>query len=92
MWSEALALEGRSSPDDDISAIRSVTVEDVNRVVRDYLINDTAITAVMTPRASGNPVESKGFSRSNESFTPKQVKHVKLPSWAKECHQTAGYC
>jgi zinc protease len=84
LWSEALALEGRSSPDDDINAIRKVTVEDVNRVARACLINDTAITAVMTPRQSGKPVESKGFSRSNESFTPKQVKHVKLPSWAKE--------
>ncbi|MGA2150888.1 MAG: pitrilysin family protein [Geobacteraceae bacterium] len=84
IWSEALALEGRSSPDDDINAIRRVTVEDVNRVARTCLNNDTAITAVMTPRQSGNPVESKGFSRTNESFTPKQVRNVKLPSWAKE--------
>lgn len=83
IWSQALALEGRSSPDDDINAIRRVTVEDVNRVARDYLINDTAITAVMTPRLSGKPIESKGFSRTNESFKPKQVKHVNLPSWAK---------
>ena len=84
LWSEALALEGRSSPDDDITAIRKVTVEDVNRVARACLNNDTAITAVMTPRQSGKPVESKGFSRSNESFAPKQVKHVELPSWAKD--------
>jgi zinc protease len=33
-WSQALALEGRSSPDDDIKAISKVTVEDVNRVAR----------------------------------------------------------
>ena len=84
MWSEALALEGRLSPDDDINAIRRVTVEDVNRVARNYLINDTAITAVMTPRPSGNPIESKGFSRTNESFTPKQIKDIELPSWAKD--------
>ena len=83
IWSQALALEGRSSPDDDINAIRRVTVADVNRVARAYLINDTAITAVMTPRPSGDPVESKGFSRTNETFTPKQVKHVELPPWAK---------
>ena len=83
-WSEALALEGRSSPDDDINAIRKVAIEDVNRVARACLNNDTAVTAVMTPRQSGKPVESKGFSRSNESFTPKQVKHVNLPSWAKD--------
>ncbi len=81
-WSQALALEGRSSHDDDIRAISAVTVEDVNRVARNYLVNDTAITAVMTPRQSGSPVASKGFSRTNESFTPKQVRQVKLPAWA----------
>jgi len=81
-WSHALALEGHSSPDDDIKAISKVSVEDVNRVARIYLINDSAITAVMTPKQSGNPVESKGFSRTNESFTTKQVKKVKLPAWA----------
>ncbi|WP_188055483.1 M16 family metallopeptidase [Oryzomonas rubra] len=81
-WSQALALEGRSSPDDDIKAISKVTVDDVNRVARNFLINDTAITAIMTPRPSGNPVESKNSGRTNESFAPKQVKRVKLPSWA----------
>lgn len=82
-WSQALALEGHSSPDDDIVAIRAVTINDVNRVARQYLRNDTAITAVMTPRQSGTPVEAKGFGRTNESFTPKQVRQVKLPAWAK---------
>ena len=81
-WSQALALEGRSSPDDDIRAVKAVTVADVNRVARRYLVDDTAITAVMTPRQSGSPVESKGSSRTNESFTPKQVAQVKLPAWA----------
>ena len=81
-WSQALALEGRSSPDDDIKAISMVTVEDVNRVARKYLINNTAITAVMTPKQSGSPVEFKGSSRTSESFTPKQIKQVKLPAWA----------
>jgi zinc protease len=81
-WSQAIALEGRSSPDDDIKAIGKVTVADVNRVARNYLVNDTAITAIMTPRQSGSPVESIGSSRTNESFTPKRVKRVKLPVWA----------
>ena len=81
-WSQALALEGRSSPDDDIKAIGRVTVEDVNRVARKYFVNDTAISALMTPRQSGSPVEARGMSRGNESFTPKLVKQVKLPAWA----------
>jgi len=81
-WSQALALEGHFSPDDDIRAIARVTVEDVNRVARNFLVNDTAISAIMTPRQSGGPVASKGAGRTNESFTPKQVKRVKLPAWA----------
>jgi len=83
-WSQALALEGRSSPDDDIEAIGRVTVEEVNRVARRFLVNDTAITAIMTPRQSGSPVESAGSGRASESFTPKQVKKVKLPAWAAQ--------
>jgi zinc protease len=81
-WSQALALEGRSSPDDDIKAIAKVTVADVNRVARKFLVDATAVTAIMTPRQSGSPVESGGASRTNESFAPKQVKRVKLPAWA----------
>lgn len=81
-WSQALALEGRSSPDDDIRAISKVTAADVDRVARSFLVNDTAITAIMTPRQSGSPVETKGSGRTNESFTPKLVKKVKLPAWA----------
>ena len=61
VWSQALAVEGRSSPDDDIAAIKKVTTEDVNRVLREYLVNDTAITAVLTPRPSGKPVSAKGI-------------------------------
>ena len=41
-WSEALALENRRSPSDDIEAIQKVTVEDVERVAR-RLLNPTGI-------------------------------------------------
>ena len=33
-WSQALAVEGRNSPDDDIEAIKKVTLADVNRVAQ----------------------------------------------------------
>lgn len=82
-WSQALAVEGRTSPDDDIEAVRKVTVEEVNRVAREYLRNDRAITAILTPRPSGNPVASKGFG-GGESFAPQQTTAVKLPTWAKK--------
>ena len=83
-WSQALAVEGRTSPDDDIEAVKKVTVTDVNRVAREYLANDTATVAVLTPRPSGAPVAAEGFRRGKESFAPKQTKPVALPAWAKK--------
>ncbi len=80
-WSQALAVEGRQSPDEDLDAIRTVTVADVNRVARAYLDNTTATTAVLTPQPSGKPTSSKGF-QGQESFTPKVTKPVTLPTWA----------
>jgi zinc protease len=82
-WSQALAVEGRFSPEDDITAIKKVTVRDVNRVLRQYLVNETAITAILTPRPTGKPVASKGFG-GGESFAPKEAKAVALPAWAKK--------
>ncbi len=82
-WSQALAVEGRRSPDDDIRAIRAVTVDDVNRVARETLVNDTAIVAVLTPNPSGKPPSAKGYG-GGESFTPEAVRPVRLPAWAKQ--------
>jgi len=81
-WSQALAVEGRTSPDDDLRAIRRVTVADVNRVARSFLVNQTAVTALLTPRPSGSPVEAKGAPRGKESFVPKSLQPVALPPWA----------
>jgi zinc protease len=82
-WSQAVAVEGRSSPDDDIDAVRRVTAEDVNRVARQYLQDDRAITAVLTPRPSGRPAAAKGFG-GGESFAPTRTRAVELPDWARK--------
>jgi zinc protease len=81
-WSQAVAVAGLNSPDDILSAIRQVTVEDVNRVAREYLVDKTALTAVVTPRPSGKPTASRGFG-GKESFAPRQAKPAELPEWAK---------
>ena len=81
-WSDALAIEGRQSPEDDVDAIEKVTVEDVNRLARTHLDLDHSITAILTPRPSGKPVSSKGFGGS-ESFMPKEIVPVELPQWAQ---------
>ena len=82
-WSQAVAVEGRSSPEDDVQAIEKVTTEDVNRVAKKYLAFDHTITAVLTPQPSGKPVSSKGFG-GQESFAPKQTHPVVLPAWAAQ--------
>jgi zinc protease len=81
-WSQALAVEGRNSPEDDIEAIKKVTVADVNRVAKQYLTKDTVV-AILTPRESGNPVASEGSKPGAESFASNETKAVPLPVWAK---------
>jgi zinc protease len=88
-WSEALAVEGRSSPDDDLEAIRKVTAEDVNRVARQYLDLAHAVTAVLTPEASGKPTSSKSFG-GPESFAPEKTEAVALPEWAAKVLERAS--
>ncbi len=80
-WSAALAAEGRNSPEDDIDAIRKVTLADVNRVAKKYLLNASTITATLKPVSSGGPVAQKGFGGS-EKVTATPTKPVKLPEWA----------
>ena len=89
-WSQALAVEGRNSPDDDTGAIRKVTVADVNRVAREYLVNETATTAVLTPRPSGAPVSGNGFG-GGESFSPERAKPARPPAWAKGVVTPPGF-
>ena len=67
LWSQALAVAGRNSPDEDIDAIRKVTVEDVNHVARKYLVNDTVVAAILESRSSGKAIPSES-SMGKESF------------------------
>jgi zinc protease len=82
-WSNALAVEGRESPEEDIRAITKVTVDDVNRVARRYLAPESSIVAVLTPQPSGKPTSSKSFGGA-ESLAPKGTKAVPLPDWANQ--------
>lgn len=81
-WSQALAAEGRQSPDDLTEAIRKVTVDDVNRAAKKYLVESNAVTATLRPTASGAPVSAKGFGGS-EVTTTAPTKPVSLPDWAE---------
>lgn len=81
-WSEAVAAQGLNSPDEEVAAIRKVTVNDVNRVAKTYLVDQSAITAVLKPRPSGEAVASKGFG-GTEQLTSPPSKPVELPAWAE---------
>ncbi len=81
LWSQALAAEGRRSPQDDVDAIKKVTLDDVNRVARQYLTQN-AITATLVPQPSGQPVAAKGFGGA-EKLTSQPTKPVSLPDWAQ---------
>lgn len=80
-WSDALAAEGRNSPDDDVNDIRRVTPADVNRVAKQFLVEQNSITAELKPKPSGEAVSSKGFG-GGEQTTSSPTKPVDLPSWA----------
>ncbi len=82
LWSEAVAGEGRQSPDEDVEAMKRVTVEDVNRVAKAFLQDSQAITATLKPKPSGAPVSAKGFG-GGETLTAAPTKPVELPDWAK---------
>jgi zinc protease len=81
VWSDALAVYGLNSPDDDLVRIQSVTVEDVNRVARKYLDLEHAVTAVLVPQGSGKPVASRGFG-GQENFSLGEARPTVLPEWA----------
>jgi zinc protease len=81
-WSEALADEGRNSPDEDVAAVRRVTVADVNRVAKESLKAANSITAMLVPKPSNEPVSSTRFG-GTEQLTSAPTKPVTLPSWAE---------
>ncbi len=81
VWSNALAAEGRASPEEDVDALKRVTVADVNRVAREFLTGQNSITATLKPVPTGQPVASKGFGGA-EQVTAAPTKPVVLPPWA----------
>jgi zinc protease len=82
LWSQALAAEGRNSPDELVDQMKRVTVDDVNRVAKRYLLQQNAIVATLKPVPSGEAAAAKGFGGS-EAATTVPTKPVALPEWAE---------
>ncbi len=81
-WSEAIAVDGRPSPEAELAELEKVTVADVDRVARKYLDLDHVVVATLTPRHSGQPASAKGFG-GRESIPLGEAKSVVLPDWAE---------
>ena len=81
-WSQAIAVEGRQSPEENIAALERVTSDDVSRAARTYLVPAGAVVAVLKPQSSGKPVSSKGFG-GKEALPLAQSGPVRLPAWAE---------
>ena len=58
-----------------------VTLADVNRVAKQYLVSANSITATLKPSPSGEAVAAKGFG-GEEKVTSAPTKPVVLPAWA----------
>jgi zinc protease len=86
LWSDALAVEGRQSPIEDIEAIQKVTVEDVKRAARGLLNQQESISAILTPKPSGQPISSTSFGKP-ESFSTSETTTATLPSWAQKLNE-----
>lgn len=82
-WSEAVAVEGRSSPDDDLRAIEAVKPDQVTALARRVLAPESTISAILTPGKAGASHTGQGFG-GVESFAPQRTHAVALPDWARE--------
>jgi zinc protease len=83
VWSDAVALYGLQSPQQDLDRIEKVTLADVNRVAREYLDTDNAISATLLPQGSGMPVVSGPGFGGQESISLGEAKPTPLPDWAE---------
>lgn len=80
-WSDAVAVQGLSSPDAMVSRYQQVSVADVNRVLRTYLDNKRAVVAYAVPKNAGASSSSGEMAKENVQVPP--TKHEPLPPWAQ---------
>ncbi len=80
-WSQAIAVQGLSSPDAMKAAFEHVTTADVDRVLRTYLDNAHVVAAYAVPKNAGAVSAGSGSMAKENNLIPPS-KHQPLPSWA----------
>jgi zinc protease len=81
-WSQAVAVQGLSSPDAMIAQFERVNAADVNRVLRTYIDNKRVVVAYAVPKNNGT-VSSGGGQIAKENNEIPPTKHEPLPAWAQ---------
>ncbi|MBC5824799.1 MAG: insulinase family protein, partial [Candidatus Eremiobacteraeota bacterium] len=82
-WSQAVAVEGRSSPDEILAALKRVNVADVNRVLRSYVAPAHEIVGIAAPKTPGALAASSGRSTApGPEHGATLLHHDPLPQWA----------
>jgi zinc protease len=82
-WSQAVAVEGLSSPDDMIAATRKVTVADVNRVLRTYVVPQHEIVGIAAPKNLAATSAAAPAAPVGNENKPTLLHHDPLPDWAQ---------
>jgi zinc protease len=85
-WSDAVALEGRKSPGEDIEAIQQVTVDEVKRIASQLLNQRESISAILMPQASDHPTSTSSFGKP-EFLASTENAAAPLPAWAQKVNQ-----
>lgn len=81
-WSEAVAVQKLTSPDDMIARFQAVTQADVDRVLRTYIDNRRVVAAYAVPKNSGvTNAGAGGMAKENNAIPP--TSHQPLPQWAQ---------
>ncbi|MBV8067952.1 MAG: insulinase family protein [Candidatus Eremiobacteraeota bacterium] len=80
-WSDAVAVQGLSSPDDMIARYQRVSGADVDRVLQTYLDNRRAVVAYAVPKNTGATSPGGPMAKENNLIPP--ATHEPLPSWAQ---------
>jgi zinc protease len=81
-WSQAVSVQGLSSPDDMTAAYAKVTAADVDRVLHRYIDSNHMITAYAVPKNSGAMSGGGSGPGKEDNMVPPKT-HQPLPSWAQ---------